>query len=111
MALTHWIYSCCGMASWMCVETIAEIGKQSGIVVVSPQAGEMTTTAHASAHDLRRGVAFRLVNAGVSAETLNCSCGTMTFRLRKSSMAPGARRPARSAAEIAAKVSSPKQGR
>jgi hypothetical protein len=50
-------------------KVIAEIGRQAGIVVKSPRAGEKTATKYASAHDLRRGVAFQMVNAGVSAET------------------------------------------
>jgi len=49
---------------------IALIGKQANIVV--RQADERTgvRVKYASAHDIRRGCARRLINAGVSAETL-----------------------------------------
>ena len=49
---------------------ISTIGEQAGIVV--QQADETTgrRIKYASAHDLRRSCAHRLINAGVSAETL-----------------------------------------
>jgi integrase len=49
---------------------ITNIGEEAGIVVQQedPQTGERRK--YASAHDLRRGCAQRLINAGVSAETL-----------------------------------------
>lgn len=50
--------------------TIARIGKEAGIVVRKANPEEKTRTKFASAHDLRRGCAARLINAGVSAETL-----------------------------------------
>ena len=49
---------------------IAKIGAQAGVVVKSPRKGQEKRIKFASAHDLRRGVAHRLINAGVSAETL-----------------------------------------
>lgn len=49
---------------------ISKIGEEAGIVVQQedPQTGQRRK--YASAHDLRRGCAQRLINAGVSAETL-----------------------------------------
>lgn len=49
---------------------ISTIGEQAGIVVKAPRKGETGKVKYASSHDLRRGVAQRLINAGVSAETL-----------------------------------------
>ena len=49
---------------------ISAIGEQAGIVVKAPRKGESGKVKYASAHDLRRGVAQRLINSGVSAETL-----------------------------------------
>ncbi len=49
---------------------IGEIGKQAGIKVRSVKKDDKTKIKYASAHDLRRGCAQRLINAGVSAETL-----------------------------------------
>jgi len=49
---------------------ISMIGEQAGVVVKSPRKGEVGAAKYASAHDIRRGVGVRLVNAGVSAETL-----------------------------------------
>src|SRR3954467_10643814 len=46
------------------------VGKHAGIVVRRVKKGDETITKYASAHDLRRGCAQRLINAGVSAETL-----------------------------------------
>jgi integrase len=49
---------------------IGEIGEHAGIVVRRTKVGDKTRTKYASAHDLRRGCAQRLINAGISAETL-----------------------------------------
>jgi integrase len=51
-------------------KVISMIGKQAGVVVKAPRKGEAGKIKYASAHDIRRGVGVRLVNAGVSAETL-----------------------------------------
>ena len=50
--------------------TIAKIGDKAGIVVRKGDKANGVRTKHASAHDLRRGCAQRLINSGVSAETL-----------------------------------------
>jgi integrase len=49
---------------------ISRIGKQAGIIVQQPDEETGKRIKYASAHDLRRGCAQRLINAGVSAETL-----------------------------------------
>ncbi|MCO8124756.1 site-specific integrase [Stieleria sp. TO1_6] len=49
---------------------IAAIGEEAGIVVRQEDERTGTRTKFASAHDIRRGCAQRLINAGVSAETL-----------------------------------------
>jgi integrase len=49
---------------------IAMIGKEAGIVVRQADDRNGASVRHASAHDLRRGCAKRLIDAGVSAETL-----------------------------------------
>jgi hypothetical protein len=49
---------------------IAEIGQHAGIKVRTVTVDDEVRTKYASAHDLRRGCAQRLINAGVSAETL-----------------------------------------
>ncbi len=49
---------------------VAKIGKAAGIVVRSEDKRTRTRVKYASAHDIRRGCAQRLINAGVSAETL-----------------------------------------
>jgi hypothetical protein len=65
-------------------------------------------TAVASAHDLRRGCALRLINAGVSAETLMVVMRHADFATTQKFY--GAMRSAQAAAtEILAKLSSPKQ--
>ena len=51
-------------------EVIALIGKAAGVVVQKADARTGARLKYASAHDLRRGCAQRLINAGVSAETL-----------------------------------------
>ena len=47
---------------------IALIGKEEGVLVQRTDSSKREK--FASAHDLRRGCALRLINAGVSAETL-----------------------------------------
>ena len=49
---------------------IAMIGKKADIVVQLEDPRTHQRTKYASAHDIRRGLAQRLINAGVSAETL-----------------------------------------
>ena len=49
---------------------IALIGKEAGVVVRNEDERTSTRVKYASAHDIRRGCAQRLINAGVSAETL-----------------------------------------
>ncbi|MCG8652743.1 MAG: tyrosine-type recombinase/integrase [Pirellulales bacterium] len=49
---------------------IAMIGKEAGVVVRQEDERTGTRTKFASAHDIRRGCAQRLINVGVSAETL-----------------------------------------
>jgi len=49
---------------------ISMIGKEAGIVVQQADDETGRRLKYASAHDLRRGCAQRLINAGVSAETL-----------------------------------------
>ena len=46
------------------------IGKQANIIVQQPDKETGRRLKYATAHDLRRGCAHRLINAGVSAETL-----------------------------------------
>ena len=49
---------------------ISAIGKEAGVVVRQEDERTNQRRKYASAHDLRRGCAQRLINAGVSAETL-----------------------------------------
>jgi integrase len=49
---------------------VSDIGEKAGIVVRRVTKNGKTCTKYASAHDLRRGCAQRLINAGISAETL-----------------------------------------
>ena len=49
---------------------ISMIGKEAGVIVQQPNEETGRRLKYASAHDLRRGCAQRLINAGVSAETL-----------------------------------------
>jgi integrase len=51
-------------------KVLGEIGKHAGVVVRRVKKDDKTITKFASAHDIRRGCAQRLINAGVSAETL-----------------------------------------
>lgn len=60
-----------GRLSVDCVSrTIAAIGKAAGVVVKKGDEKTGVRTKYASAHDLRRSCASRLMNSGVSAETL-----------------------------------------
>jgi integrase len=59
--------------------TIAEIGKVAGVVVVKENKARGIREKFASAHDLRRGCAYRLINSGVSAETLKVVMRHMDF--------------------------------
>jgi integrase len=49
---------------------IADIGEKANVIVRRADEQKSVRTKYASAHDLRRGCAQRLINAGVSAETL-----------------------------------------
>jgi integrase len=49
---------------------ISLVGKEAGVVVVKDDSRTGRRRKYASAHDLRRGCAHRLINAGVTAETL-----------------------------------------
>ncbi len=49
---------------------ISLIGKEAGVVVKKANKKTEVRAKYASAHDLRRGCATRLINSGVSAETL-----------------------------------------
>jgi len=49
---------------------IALIGKEAEVVVRQADDRQGSRVKYASAHDLRRGCALRLIDAGVSAETL-----------------------------------------
>jgi integrase len=49
---------------------ISLVGKEAGVVVVKDDCRTGRRQKYVSAHDLRRGCAHRLINAGVSAETL-----------------------------------------
>ncbi len=87
---------------------IALIGKEAKIVVRSADERTGKRVKYASAHDLRRGCALRLINAGVSAETLMVVMRHADFATTQKFY--GAMRSAQAAAtEILAKLSSPKQ--
>lgn len=49
---------------------ICRIGEEAGVIVVLEDERTKKRRKYASAHDIRRGFARRLINAGVSAETL-----------------------------------------
>lgn len=81
---------------------IAAIGKEAGVVVQKADADAGRREKFASAHDLRRGCAQRLINAGVSAETLKVVMRHRDFGTTEKHY--GATRSAQSAAgEVAAK--------
>ena len=75
---------------------ISQIGELAGIVVQEPDEGEGRRIKYASAHDLRRGCALRLINAGVSAETLKVVLRHKDFKTTE--LFYGAIRAAQSAA-------------
>jgi hypothetical protein len=82
---------------------IGEIGEHAGIIVRRIKEGDKTRTKYASAHDLRRGCAQRLINAGVSAETLKVIMRHREFSTTERYY--GATRCAQSAAaEVATKL-------
>ena len=82
---------------------IGEIGKHAGIVVRRVTENGKTRTKFASAHDLRRGCAQRLINAGISAETLKVIMRHREFSTTERYY--GATRSAQSAAaEVADKL-------
>lgn len=51
-------------------QIISEIGRKAGVVVQPANVEAGRRIKYASAHDLRRSCAYRLINAGISAETL-----------------------------------------
>lgn len=75
---------------------ISEIGEAADIVVQQPDKESGRRRKYASAHDLRRGCAQRLINAGVSAETLKVVMRHKDFRTTERFY--GATRAAQSAA-------------
>ena len=82
---------------------IGDIGQHAGIKVRTVTKNDKTKIKYASAHDLRRGCAQRLINAGVSAETLKVIMRHREFSTTERYY--GASRCARSAAaEVAEKL-------
>ncbi len=77
-------------------EIISAIGKEAGVVVRQPDGETGQRIKFASAHDLRRSLAERLINAGVSAETLMVVMRHKDFATTKKFY--GATRAAQSAA-------------
>ena len=67
-------YCCCLDCLLLLTErvgrVISMIGEKAGIVVRTKDKEAGHRVKYASAHDLRRGCALRLINAGISAETL-----------------------------------------
>ena len=85
---------------------IAKIGRAAGVVVQMKDRRLNKREKTASAHDIRRGVAQRLINHGVSAETLKVVMRHKDFATTERHY--GAVRSAQSAAtEITAKLKSP----
>ena len=85
---------------------IAQIGRAAGIVVQMEDQRLNKRVKFSSAHDIRRGVAQRLINHGVSAETLKVIMRHKDFATTERHY--GAVRSAQSAAtEIAARMKSP----
>ncbi|MCA9028815.1 MAG: tyrosine-type recombinase/integrase [Planctomycetaceae bacterium] len=80
------------------------IGKEVGIIVQHPDHRTRQKVKYVSAHDLRRGCAQRLINVGVSAETLKVIMRHRDFATTERYC--GAMRSAQSAAaEVAAQMS------
>jgi len=85
--------------------TISRIGEAAGIIVQQEDPESGRRLKYASAHDLRRGCAQRLINAGVSAETLKLVMRHRDFATTEKFY--GATRAAQSAAaEIHEKLAS-----
>ncbi len=85
---------------------IAMIGRAAGVVVQMQDRRLNKREKTASAHDIRRGIAQRLINHGVSAETLKVIMRHKDFATTERHY--GAVRSAQSAAtEIAAKLKPP----
>jgi len=85
--------------------TISRFGEEAGIVVQHEDPDTGRRRKYASAHDIRRGCAQRLINAGVSAETLKVLMRHRSFATTEKSY--GAVRAAQSAAaEIYDRLSS-----
>lgn len=83
---------------------IAGIGEEAGVVVRQSAAENGVRVKYASAHDLRRSLAERLINAGVSAETLMVIMRHRDFATTRKFY--GAMKVAQSAAEIHRKLDS-----
>lgn len=77
-------------------EVICAIGQEAGVVVRQPDEETGQRIKYASAHDLRRSLAERLINSGVSAETLMVVMRHKDFATTKKFY--GATRAAQSAA-------------
>ncbi len=85
--------------------TISDIGKDAAVVVQQEGSPTGRRLKYGSAHDLRRGCAQRLINAGVSAETLKVVMRHRSFSTTERFY--GATRAAQAAAtELIEKVSS-----
>jgi len=85
---------------------IGLIGKKAGIVVRNEDERTGTRTKFASVHDIRRGCAQRLINAGVSAETLKVVMRHADFATTEKHY--GATRSAQAAAsEVRQKLATP----
>ena len=75
---------------------IAQIGEEAKVIVRQPSKESGRRIKYASAHDLRRSFAERLINAGVSAETLMVIMRHKDFATTRKFY--GAKRAAQSAA-------------
>lgn len=84
---------------------ISSIGEKARIIVQHPDEANDVRIKYASAHDLRRSCAYRLINAGVSAETLRVLLRHEDFKTTERFY--GAVRAAQSAAqELSEKLTS-----
>ena len=87
---------------------ICKIGENAGVIVVQEDPRRDKRQKYASAHDIRRGFANRLINAGVSAETLRVVMRHASFATTEKHY--GAIRSATAAAEeVQQKLSTPTQ--
>lgn len=87
------------------LQIISDIGEKAGIVVRCVIKNGKTCTKDASAHELRRRCAQRLINAGISAETLKVIMRHRQFSTTERYY--GATKCAQAAAaEVAAKLNS-----